>query len=191
MLPYILTNVSIVFWILPVFRQYKEDYFYFFLVIAITDPIAGFCYYLKIIPITVVHSVSSLLLFYSIDIANNKLLENKVFNLILFVSFCFVLLAGIDRYLVIAILHSFVLVKFIKISAIKMHYSGKINLFYLVFILYELSIVVKMSFAITRTELGNLYYTITLAFEMLIAIFFTIYRENNPKIIFNLKSTSE
>ena len=180
-----------VFWILPLFRQYKQDYFYFFLVIAITDPIAGICYYLNIISITIVHSVSSLLLFYSVDIANKKLLENRTFNLILFVSFCFILLTGIDRYLIIAILHTFILVKFIKISAIKMHNSGKLNLFYIFLILFELSIVVKMSFSITRTELGVLYYNITLAFGMLIAIFFTFYREDNPKIIFNLKSTSE
>ena len=179
------------FWILPVFRQYKSNLFYYFLILALTDPIVHVCYfYFPFIKGPYIYFVSSLLLYYSIDFSNKKILSNWGRKLILLLILISAFYFNVDYQLILAIIHSLILYKFIKLLTIKFYHEYKLNLFYLVLVLYELTIVIKMSIVLLKTERGDLFFYLTLVFEMLIAIFFTIFREDNTKIIFHLKQAS-
>ena len=176
-------------WIFPAIRQYRGNFFYYFLILAATDPVSRLWYFFTApSSYAYVYCISSLLLYYSIDLRNIKILDNWVSKLTLLLIFIAALLLNTNYHLIIIVLHIIILFKFIKLISVKLFNENELNLFYLVLILYELTIIVKMSIIIIHTEIGSIFFQITLAFEMLIAVFFMIFREDNSKIIINLKS---
>jgi hypothetical protein len=66
--------------------------------------------------------------------------------------------------------------------------SGKVNIFHLLLLLEEISIILKSSAMLISSKPGLNYYVATSAFQILIAIFFTLYREDNEKLFIDLKS---
>ncbi|MHB8929105.1 MAG: hypothetical protein ACYC5R_00715 [Melioribacteraceae bacterium] len=66
--------------------------------------------------------------------------------------------------------------------------SGKVNIFHLILLLEEISIVLKTSTMLISFNPGYSYYIATNAFEILIAIFFTLYKEENEKLFIDLRS---
>jgi hypothetical protein len=66
--------------------------------------------------------------------------------------------------------------------------SGKVNIFHLFLLLEEISIILKTSAVLISFKTGIIYLAVTSAFEILIAIFFTLYREDNSKLHIDLRS---
>lgn len=176
-------------WIFPVIRQYRGNFFYYFLILAVTDPVNRFWFFFTgPSPNAYIYCISSLLLYYSIDVRNQRISENWVSKLTLLLTFIAAMLLNTNYHLITTVLHIIILFKFIKIITVKLYNESKLNLFYLTLILYELTIVLKMSLIIVITETGTVFFHITMVFEMLIAVFFMIFKEDNSKIIINLKS---
>ena len=185
----VLLCISMIVWIFPAIRQYRGNFFYYFLILAVTDPVGQLWYFFTgPSSFTYVYCINSLLLYYSIDLKNQSILGNWVSKLTSLLIIVIALLLNTNYHLIIIVLHIIILFKFIKLISVKLFNENELNLFYLVLILYELTIIVKMSIIIIHTEIGSIFFQITLAFEMLIAVFFMIFREDNSKIIINLKS---
>lgn len=181
---------SIFFWIFPIFRQYKGNYFLYFLILGLSDPIAMLCVAVLNVQPTLIHSIAGLFLFYSIDTVRREFRRLWLLNLITIVAFIIALLMLSNPLFLVLILHFLILLIFIKKLMLKLYQSGEFNWFYLALIFYEITVILKVIVFINGTEVGVLYFYLTLAFQFLIAIFFTIFREENPLLRMRLKSST-
>lgn len=66
--------------------------------------------------------------------------------------------------------------------------SGRVNIFHLILLLEEISIILKTFTIVISLKPGMSYFIATNAFEILIAIFFTLYKEENEKLFIDLRS---
>ncbi len=181
---------SIFFWLFPIFRQYKGNYFLYFLILGLSDPIAMLCVAVLNVQPTLIHSVAAIFLYYSIDTVKREFERLWLLNLIIVVTFVIALLMLSNPLFLVLILHFLILLIFIKKLMLKLYQSGEFNWFYLALIFYEITVILKVIVFISGTDVGILYFYITLVFQFLVAIFFTIFREESPLLRMRLKSSS-
>jgi len=181
---------SIFFWLFPIFRQYKGNYFLYFLILGLSDPIAMLCVAVLNVQPTLIHSVAAIFLYYSIDTVKREFRRLWLLNLIIVVTFVIALLMLSNPLFLVLILHFLILLIFIKKLMLKLYQSGEFNWFYLALIFYEITVILKVIVFISGTDVGILYFYLTLAFQFLVAIFFTIFREESPLLRMRLKSSS-
>ncbi len=184
----VVVYVSSIVWIFPIFRQYNTRMFYFFLVLGLSDPINIFSLWALNTKPGFVHSIAALLLFYSLNFRDNQKLKMSHTDIlvgILFLSLAFFLN---ELFYLTFLIHLLILSRIIQIIVVDIHKKSELNIFYLVLIFYEISIVMNLFILLSRTERGMLLFFITLTFQILIAIFFTIFKENNPRLLLKLKS---
>jgi hypothetical protein len=73
---------------------------------------------------------------------------------------------------------------------LKLYQLGEFNWFYLVLVFYEITVILKVIVFISGADVGLFYLYITLAFQFLVAIFFTIFSEESPFLRIRLKTSS-
>ena len=187
----LIVYVSIIAWILPVFRQYKGNFFYYFLIWALADPFNVWCAPLLKIHGYVSHSIAGLLLFYSVGVTLQSFIKNWVYHLLLILGFLSALYLLPNLIFLLLFIHFLILYKFIKLAVIRLHSTSELNIFYLVLIFYETSLLVKLIVLISGTETAVVLFYLTLLFQILVAIFFTIFREESSLITIRLKPLPE
>lgn len=170
---------------LPPFRQYKGKYFFYFLVLSVSDIINfTFLITLGINPLDI-HIIFSLLLLISIQ-PKEYLVRYIYLFLLLFVlglSLIFYL-PNYNDILFIVLIHSFILFLFIKDAVLYTNIYKEINIFSFILILYESTIIMKFIILLSGLKTSVEYFYITSAFEIIIALFFTVFRkETSPKIL--------
>ena len=183
-----ITYISIFFWLLPPFRQYRGSFFYFFLLIAISDPLA--LLFVDVIGLNpdILHVFLGVMLFYSIDIKSLDFKENKFFH-ITFISGIIVLVVIISNLsIILFLLHLSILSKLIKLLISKVYKDQELNIFYFVIVFYELSVVLNLLVYFSASEVWMFIFYTTLTFQILSAIFFTIFTEKSDFLILKLKS---
>ena len=185
---HLVINASVIAWLLPIFRQLKSKLFYFFLILGLMDPLTRFIStYLNLMQPGVLYSVGSLLLFFSIENTIQDFLKSRIMNLLLVVG-CLIGIMLIQKLeILVALLQVLILYKFIKILVIKLYNLGELNLFYLVLIFYELSVIINLIVIASGTETDIKVFIATLSFQILVAIFFTIFREDSEKLTIQAK----
>lgn len=181
---------SILFWLFPVIRHYKGNYFIYFLILALSDPLAIACVAVFKIQPTVIHAIAAICLFYSIDTVRHEFIRLWMLNLIIIITFIILLLLQSIPLFLILIFHFLVLYVFIKKLMIKLYQFGELNWFYMVLIFYEITALVKLIVLISGAEIGIVYYFLTVTFQFLIAIFFTIFREESSFLRLRLRTSS-
>jgi len=184
---YVILYTSIVTWAFPPFRQHKTKYFYFFLILALSDPIHITLGRLLGVNRSYYYLSVTLLLVLS-------LIEFKVKKQILLGSFfvliiIFTSLMGDTKvgYAVFVACQVVILIFFLRDLFIDIRENENINLFYIVMILYIVSIIIKMVFYIVYQSTGYLYLFITNIFQLLIGIYFICYNVNNSRRILLFK----
>lgn len=86
-------------------------------------------------------------------------------------------------------MHLVIIWYFLKETLISFSKNNFLTLGWVVLILYEISIVLKLIVALEVTQASTIYYYLTTGFQILIALFFTIYKvENSPKIKLSVKN---
>ncbi len=167
----------------PPFRQYKTKYFLFFLILALTDPVVYIL--LKSLSFQIIRSTLIITFFMILSlIDSNKLKKGWIFILL---SLLVLLTAAVklpvkEAYQVKIILSCIILFLILKDSLLYLNKHQTINLFYLVLILYEITIVIKFIYTASRTHTGTIYFYTTGFFEIFIGLFFSFYsKKNSPK----------
>ena len=179
--------VSLIIWLFPVFRQYKSNLFYYFFILALEDPIVYVTFIFTNIPVTVIHSIAGILLFYAVDKDWKNIFKNRIMNLILIGGFLVALFTLSNLMFLILTLHLLILSKFIKYIIIRLFNFSEINCFYFILIFYELTILINLIVLLSGTNVGYLLHYITAAFQMLVAIFFIIFKEDSQLLKISLK----
>jgi len=184
----IITYLSIFFWLLPPLRQYKEGLFLYFLITALMDPLNLFYVVIMGGHQFIIHSISSVFLFYSINFSLINLKKYWYLNALYIIAVILALVYLSNLLLLIIALHLLIFIKFFKIGIVTLHKFNNINIFQLALIFYEISVVINELVFISNLDIKVVFFYTTLFFQSLIAIFFTIFKEGNPRLNISLKS---
>lgn len=172
----IISLVSVIVWLGPTFKQWRTDYKYYFLVLAIFDPLRLASYYIfntyavfLVLPFTFLQLIS---LFITSKIPAKKWI---LFSLIILLS-VFVK----DQTIILAI--TFVcqilifLIFFLKFADSLVN-NNQLNLFLMMLIAYVSSTILKYIPPLTDINTGAYYFHITSIFQILFGIFFSLVNE--------------
>jgi len=181
-----IVQISEIFWILPIFRQSKTKWFIFFLILGILDPLAhilriAFSYFGNI-----EFHLGSLLLYLSLYKVEGKKLEESDYLFIVLLIITWLLISM--NLIIILIIHLFIFYKILSFTIIEMHLKDRLNIPLLVLILYELSLLMKMWPYLNNTPASDIPYFFMLFFELSVAIFFTFFRIDNPRLLINFRN---
>ena len=184
LIPKIILSISIFVWLLVPIRHYGARFFYYFLILAILDPLILFIHlFVELQPVRI-YSIGVLFqilfLFRSDNVLKHKILAFVSTISIIVFSFYFDVSAVI---IMIMLENIFILLFLIRMTVLNIYDSQQINLFYLFLDFYVFTLIIKFLVDIINLHLGLFYFYATTAFEIIIAILFIIYNEkNSPRI---------
>jgi len=186
----ILTYLSVFIWLLPPVRQHKHFLFKYFLILGISDIIILFFYDILQTPFPNIYIIVSYILFVALQ--KNKYLEKKR---ILFIGLGLIVIClsffriGKNPYIyLIAILHLLIIIRILFLFVMFVAHKQEINFFYLVLAFYEFTILLKfLNFLFPLNVEAQTYFYITTGFELLVGIFYTTFREDSRKLVYQLK----
>lgn len=174
---------------MPPFRQFKGRFFYYFLIMALSDPINIFCVEVIGAPLYSVHSIAGLLLIFSIIFFSGSF-KNKI-TLILPITFAFILgMIYLNNLLyLLSAIHILICLILLKIAIMPIYQKNIINIFNFSLLFYELSIVLNLTVIMGASNIKILLFFMTLSFQILMAIFFTIFTEKSEILMRHLRVT--
>jgi hypothetical protein len=171
-IPKIIFYLNIAAWLLPPFRQKGCKYFLYFLILALSDPIYTIIDWFYTTDATTYYVFISTMLL--IVLVRKKYL----YLLLIFIVLMNFYLNNLEIRVFTFVIHFIILLYFLKEFIVIISEESKIVIFNLVLILYEASIIFKFAASYLAIA-GYLYFYITTAFEILIAVFFILYNEKN------------
>ena len=184
----LLGYISSVVWLFPPVRQYKTRVFWFFLILALTDPIALTLGRQLGVFTTQFYIISFTLLPISLSPLKKVNRKNIIFVVLLFATGILTLIfpwhLSSLYYCIISVL---LLLIFLKIIFSIIAETGKLNLFYMVLIMYQSSMLLRSFMFLINLTTGLTYGGITVLFQIIIAIFFSIFKEDDPRLLINLR----
>jgi len=177
---------QLLLWMLPPLKQYKGGLFYYFLILAITDPAVYIAFkYLKI------DWSSSYMVFYFFQTLS-VLYYSRKFNIRWF-SVCLVILVSTFYFLhpysmlfPLVLLHLIMVYHLLSILLFEILKTLKINMYYFVILFYEFTIILKCLALIYSFCAAVYYFYIITAIEILFCLYFIFFNANNS-IEFKLK----
>ena len=195
--------IAAFFWLFPAIRQYKTELFWYFFILAISDPIVFTLFFIKpLLPsytnyILTVYQVQAILTFVLLPSLygfsqKNRFDKTVIFILFLFLVALFFTPASAKIYYVLIILfHLMIFLFFAKRSVHFIAETSKVNVFHIILLLYDASIILKIISTLSDVKTeggpGQVFYFVTDIFQMFIAVFFIIFKEDNNKLWIDLK----
>lgn len=176
----ILFYTSVLIWLIPPIRQFKGKFFYFFLILALMDPIflINNIIFKKGFPIQLTVFLVYLLFISIIQhdiMKKHKLLFVAVGILIIIMAFFG--LNQTQNFVVVILLHAGIFLIILKIFITNFGQSGKVGIFYLVFVFYELTMILKLFNVLIGFADAIGFYMLTSIAQIIFGLFFSIYRE--------------
>lgn len=186
---HIMLFLSVIAWAMPMIRQANSKLFYFFYILALTDPLGIILSYFKVIHSTKSIAFLDILIFFSLKyiVVNKKIFYTSVSFL---TAFYIYLLFTPPIYMIYSIILStiFILIVFLMHTLRFVAATSMINIFHLMLLFYEVTIITKVILLLNYSETVFIYFVVTTLFQVLFAIWFTIFREDNPKLHLNLRN---
>jgi hypothetical protein len=182
----VIIYLSIIAWIFPIFRQFRNNIFYFFLFLGISDPLS--LVYLKITHnspgyMTVIIAP---LLFYSINIDRKKRFTISKIEIFVFILTAVLMFVISNLDIILLIVHLLVLIRILYKIIIELHYKQIVSIFNMVLAFYMTTSVISLIIYLNGDHQAIILFYINLAFQILIAIFFAIFKEDHPKLTYNV-----
>lgn len=171
--PFIIVILSILIWIFPPFKQYKSDFFYFFLILALSDPFGIIALYLLSINPQLLSSAFAFLLISSLV----SQLKHRYFFVILsilsaviFLSFSLprniLIITLIGTHLTIVLILIYSMIKYIQ-------EAKAINLFLILLVTYEFISVIKLIAGFLSYEQGAISFYLATVTQIIFGIIFS------------------
>ncbi len=179
-------DISVFFWLLPPFRQFKGRFFYYFLIMALSDPITIFCFEVLKLSVNTIHSIAGLFLILSILFIEEGIKKKFILTLLISGFILGMFYLPNHLYLLVAI-HIVIFLMLLKIAIVPIYQKNIINIFYFALLFYELSIVLNLSLIMGGSNIKMLLFYMTLSFQVLMAIFFTIFTEKSRILIRHIR----
>jgi len=186
---YFIMLLSMFFWLFPPIRQYKTDLFWYFFILAISDPISVGLSRAGILSLLIGYAISGFILIFSLYGSYRKNWHVRAILLILFIMLIPVFFMSSNyHYGIFITFHITILFFFLWHSVNFIGVHSKLNIFTIMLVLYELSLILKVVTLLSDVKAGVAFFFITDIFQMLIAVFFTIFKENDSRLFINLKT---
>ena len=185
----ILYYITIFIWLFPPIMQFREKYFYFFLLLALSDLSAftlnkflyinqsysyvfiSFCAYLSILSFETIKRYWYLF---------------TILFLIILISF-FNINKLVINYSIFIFIHLLIFLKIILTFITELELEKTIKIFLIIFLLYELTVILKFINLITGFANAYSYFIITSIFEIFFGLFFSIFKEDDTRIVLKLE----
>ncbi len=178
-------------WIFPAIRQYKKNLFFYFLILALSDPINLIVFFLfRLNPFDTIVVYSSYLLFLSILEKRNVKKYWVVFTIPLIAMIIIDITtpwieADTIKFLFI-MLHIVIFSLILRIYAFDQSEKGIVNWFYIVLLFYELTVISKFIAITIGIDNATGYFIVTTFVQIAFGLFFSIFREDDPRLISQL-----
>ena len=186
---YIIMLLSMFFWLFPPIRQFKTELFWYFFILAISDPISVGLVMAGILSQLIGYAIAGFLLVFSLYGSYYKNWHVRSILLVLLIALIPVFFTSMNyHYGIIITLHIVILFFFLRRSIYFIAVHSKLNIFNIMLVLYELSILLKVVTLLANAKTGVAFFYITDIFQILIAIFFSIFKENDSRLFINLKN---
>ncbi len=177
--------ISIIVWLFPPIRQFKTKYFWFFLILALADPITHFLRQFSIYnPSYYFYVFISFLLIVSLQ-DKNFIIKAKFFWLTIFILSIigfFLDISNNSQLLLLLFTNSVILFILLR-NYIVEFVTKKNNLFLLFLVIYQLTIISKFLNLLLGFADATAFFIITSIFQIAFGLFFSIFREDNPKLV--------
>ena len=181
----ILYYIALIVWIIPAFRNYKTNLFVFFLLLAVHDPLS-ILFKLLINPhLDLIYSVviTFLIILSLIRVKRKQILLICSISAIILCYLAFIFLSVHTKMLILMMQLVFVfliiLKKFAEYSIVNRAY----NIFYIIVIFYLLTLILKFLTVFIGSDYAIEYFIITTVFQILFGLFFSIFREDDPRLL--------
>ena len=188
-IPYLIAIANTFIWLIPPFRQYRTKYFLFFLLIAVSDPLAITLWKsFQIIPSLVYLIMNLFLLCSLLKIHYLKIVSAISLTIIL------ILFQNVFKHAQIDLLNTFMnIIILVVIISDFLRYiveNDAISLFYVFLISWELSMVLK--YLVSKTDLiqGPVLFYITTFFQIFFGIIFSFVNINSKSFPISKKIIS-
>lgn len=181
---------SMIAWMLPPLRQFREKYFYYFLILAINDLLVVFLFLgvSIVLPNGVFYTLASSLLY--LALFNREELRKKKIIISLFLLFnaLVVFLPGAkEKYLILCIIHTLIMYEFLKKFFVELSLQETFNLFLFLLVFYEMSIIIKFIVSLLDFRWGIIYFDMISILEIMLALSFAVFKERQMKFQKNVK----
>lgn len=183
---YLIGYTSRIVWSLPPFRQYKGKFFNYFLIMAMSDPVASFLIrlgYKNSFSVYAVVAAATLLSVIAVN-KNIRFIPSSSFILFTLAAVVFMPLAEV-KLLTVAILLVLIyfFIRHIVFFAVR---YGYVSIFHILFLIYNASLVFKLVNNVLELQKGSLYFYSTTIFEIVLGILFCIFREDDKRFALSL-----
>ncbi|PIP78974.1 MAG: hypothetical protein COW85_02650 [Ignavibacteria bacterium CG22_combo_CG10-13_8_21_14_all_37_15] len=186
----ILTYFSVFIWLLPPVRQYKNFLFKYFLILGIADLIGLFFFKILQTPFPDLYIIVSFLLFVALQ-KNEYLKKKKIIFICLGLMIILISFFRIEKnpyIFLIAFLHLVIIFRILYLFVMVVAQKQTINFFYLVLAFYEFTVLLKfLNFLFPLNVEAQAYFYVTTIFELVVGIFYTTFREDSRKLVYQLK----
>jgi hypothetical protein len=178
------------FWTILPFRQKGKKYFYYFYCLASMEALTLFSRLILHSTTNYFYVPISFLALLSIQ-DSRYLKKYRVIILSLFIAIC---IANFSKFmitnffLIMSITYFMILIKLLKDFITFLVFNNTINIFLIVLIFDEITVVTKsLNLVSTLSNEYLSYYIMTSSFEVLVGIFFLIFTDDNPRLFHKLK----
>ncbi len=172
-------------WLFPPIKQHKSRYLIYFILIPPIEATAVIHHYFHVNFLLLQNLLSIISLLSILEKNFVKRVWPVLLLILLFFSGFF--LSSINDELIFILIHSLILGIFIKQLTLRLFNSKVINLFILILVFYEITVVTKSFNLITEFTGAHFYYLITSIFEFFIGMYFCIFKEDSPNTTITLK----
>jgi hypothetical protein len=173
--------ISVFCWFLPPFKHYKGYLFYYFLILALLDPLTlALSLLIHIHPLYLFLFAGIALLF---SLQNSKV--NFYFSIIPLVLLSVILIYYLtldEIKICIAIIHIVIMLFILKEAILRSIKGNALDIFYFILMLYEITIILKFVSLAFNINLGIYYFHFTTIVEIIFAIFFSLFRDDDKRI---------
>jgi|WetSurMetagenome_2_1015567.scaffolds.fasta_scaffold162723_2 hypothetical protein len=185
----LLIIIVLFIWLIPPFQQYKERFFYFFLILAIIEVSAVFFNKTLKVNSTLIYILGSSLLFISLFSKKDILKYWFYFLSVVVLSILTYFIFNNEKlhFLIIIFVHLIILFRILLLFITEIEIEKIIKIFLIVFLFYEFTVIFKFVILITGIVDAYPYFIFTSVFEIFIGLFFSIFKEDDTRIILKLK----
>jgi len=173
-------------WIFPIFRQYKSNLFYFFLFLGISDPLTIFLFHVFHISPGIIFVIFAPILFYTINIDRQKKFSINSIEIFVFLLTLILFFTVPNNDVIMLVIYTMILIRVLYKILIELHHKQIVNIFHIVLAFYMTTSVASLLIYLNGDHQAIILFYINLAFQILIAVFFSIFSEDNPKLIYNV-----
>lgn len=190
---YIIVSYILTFsFVLTALRQYGSKMFHFFLILGLTGISGQILYYLKINPNIAAIAGSHMVLFFFhhryFSRATNAL-HLTSYAILSTIVYFYLPFPYIHIYFIL--LHFCIIAFILNRALLFIHKYLEVRIFHVVLLLYEISVLGKYLSLVMDQSSGIYYFVITNIFEIFIAVFFMIVREEKSRLVIRLTNNRE